>query len=67
MATNMNIDDVTYELKKDESSGLAAKRFYIRAGFPLSFITDNMTYNQAQKTARSMRQLGFTVIDKTRA
>jgi len=65
MATNLNIDDVTYQLKKDANS-LDSKKYYIRAAFPLNYITDNMTYNQAQKVAKSMRQLGYTVIDMTK-
>lgn len=73
MATNLNIDDVTYELKEDTNiqplhskDANYAKRFYIRTGFPLSYLTDNMTKREANKVAKSLRQLGFTVIDKTK-
>lgn len=64
MATNLNIDDVTYELRLDTTNvAQGNKKYYIRAGFPLNYLTDDMTYREAQKVAKSIRQLGFTVID----
>jgi len=66
MATNLNIDDVTYELWKDTVTDEAIKtnkKYYIRASKPLCYLTDNMTKREANKVAKSMRQLGFTVID----
>lgn len=57
----IKIDDITYEIKTDTSPGIGNKKYYIRAGFPYQYITDNMTYAQVCKVAKSMRQLGFTV------
>ncbi len=67
MATNLNIDNVTYELKEDAMRPKTEKkRFYIRAGYPLNYITGNMTKRNANLVAKSMRQLGLTVTDKTK-
>ena len=56
----MRVDTITDEALKTN------KKFYIRAAKPLCFITDNMTKREANKLAKSMRQLGLTVIDETK-
>lgn len=60
-----------YEVKIDrqyaKENGLGKNQvYYIRESYPGCFLTDNMTYREAQKFAKSMRQLGFTVIDRTK-
>ncbi len=63
---NVQIDDVTYEIRKDTITDEAlktSKRYYIRTAYPRKYLTDNMTYQQVQKVAKSMRQLGYTVVD----
>lgn len=66
----INIDDVTYEIRIDDSASVKIsktnQKYYIRAGFPRKYITDNMTYREVQKVTKSMRQLGYTVIDRTK-
>lgn len=57
------MDEITYYIKKDENTGL----FYIRAGFPLTYITDNTGKREINRIAKAMRQLGFTVVDMTKA
>ncbi len=55
----------TYEIRIDTSNMIEGnKKYYIRAGQPFQYLTDNMTYKEAQKVAKSMRQLGLTVVDK---
>lgn len=62
------IDDITYEMRIDNvTNAVKNVNVYIRAGYPRTYITDNMTKREANKVAKSMRQLGFTVIDKTKA
>lgn len=61
----IDIDDITYEIRMDTSNMVEGnKRYYIRAGQPFQYLTDNMTYREAQKVVKSMRQLGLTVIDR---
>ena len=55
-------DEVTYYIKRDTFTN----KFYIRAGFPLCYITDNMGKQEVNRVAKCMRQLGFTVIDITK-
>lgn len=59
----IDMSSVTYELKEDLNDH---NKFYIRSAFPLCYITDNMTKREINKIAKSMRQLGFVVIDKTK-
>jgi len=61
MATDIKIDDVTYEIRKDDREGM----FYIKSGFPFCYLTYCYTGPEIGIVASSMRQLGFTVIDKT--
>lgn len=55
----LRLDTVTHEAKTN-------KKYYIRTEKPLCFLTDNMTYREAQKLVKNMRQLGITVVDKTK-
>lgn len=59
-----------FEFKIDNSASTipskTGKKYYVRQAYPSCFITDNMTYKEAQKVIKSMRQLGFTVIDRTK-
>lgn len=63
------IDDVTYEIRLDKITDMAkaGNKYYIRTAYPRKYLTDNMTYREIQKVAKSMRQLGYTVIDRTKS
>lgn len=55
----MKIDDITYEIKYNDSTN----KYYIRAGYPFNYLTDEMKLSEVKKVAFSMRQLGFTIIN----
>lgn len=60
-------DSITYYIKKDET-GFAEgnKQYFIRAGYPINYLTDNTNKREINKIAKFMRQLGFTVVDLTK-
>ncbi|HBG49465.1 MAG TPA: hypothetical protein DDW90_08200 [Cyanobacteria bacterium UBA9971] len=65
MKTDRDVDAMTYEILTDET--LAVKdKYYIRTKYPFCYCTDRMTKKQVENVAKSMRNLGFTVIGKTK-
>lgn len=66
MNGTLKMDDITYYIKFDATTINPKAPYYIRTGFPLAYLTDNMTKREINKIAKAMRQLGFTVIDQTK-
>jgi len=52
-----------YILKIDENA-TTDKKYYIRGAFPSCYLTDNMTYKQAQLVIKSFSQLGHTIVEE---
>lgn len=56
----------TYELKQDTHPTDKKKSYYIRESYPACYLTDNMSKSEINKIAKAFRQLGYTVIDRTK-
>ena len=53
-----------YEIKTDKLAG--KNQHYIRETFPSCYLTDNMGKREINRIAKTLRQLGHTVVDKTK-